>query len=420
MLAVHPRQHPLPGHRDGRHALAARGLPARRAALRGAARALRQERGRRRASGGSTPRPRRSAARRRRSRFPDGVYEAESYIDWRRPTADEPSAIKVSVTIAGGDMTIDLSGCSPQREGGVNSRTLAGALHRLQGAHRAAGAGERGLVLGAQGHHPRRQHDDGALPGADGELEPAAADRRRHDLLALAPGDPGPRFRRRTAARSGGAVRSSGVDRDRKRASCCRASRAAAGAARPFEDGESASVSVCQGDVRNAPIENMELEGPGARREARGCGRTPAARGSFAAASGLDVRVRKLVDGTLEPGANGRQTAAAVRALGREARRTASDKLLQLPDETDWRSVDASWYDVPANTRAMVAQRGRRRLGRSAGAGPGARALRRTGGVRVAAGGPTGVRRGAPDERRRARGRPASHRGAAGGAAHRA
>ena len=31
------------------------------------------------------------------------------------------------VTVSGSDMTIDLSGCSPQREGGINGRTYAGA-----------------------------------------------------------------------------------------------------------------------------------------------------------------------------------------------------------------------------------------------------------------------------------------------------
>ena len=31
---------------------------------------------------------------------------------------------------------------------------------------------------------------------------------------------------------------------------------------RPYEDGESATVSVCQGDVRNGPIESIELKCP--------------------------------------------------------------------------------------------------------------------------------------------------------------
>ncbi len=39
----------------------------------------------------------------------------------------EPVPIHVKVTIAKGDMTIDLSGCSAERSAGINSRTLAGA-----------------------------------------------------------------------------------------------------------------------------------------------------------------------------------------------------------------------------------------------------------------------------------------------------
>src|SRR6202044_4279262 len=35
--------------------------------------------------------------------------------------------IHARVTIAGGGMTIDLSGCSGERKSGINSRTLAGA-----------------------------------------------------------------------------------------------------------------------------------------------------------------------------------------------------------------------------------------------------------------------------------------------------
>ena len=55
--------------------------------------------------------------------------------------------------------------------------------------------------------------------------------------------------------------------------------------ARPYEDGESASVSVCQGDVRNAPIETIELKTPVHRREAARCAKTSAAPESIAAGS---------------------------------------------------------------------------------------------------------------------------------------
>src|SRR5262245_64321839 len=62
---------------------------------------------------------------------------------------------------------------------------------------------------------------------------------------------------------------------------------------RPSEDGESATVSVCQGDVRNGSIEGIELkcpvlvEGRSLRQDSGGAGRY---RGSL----GLDMRVRKL------------------------------------------------------------------------------------------------------------------------------
>ena len=40
---------------------------------------------------------------------------------------DEPVPIHAKITIAGSDMTIDLSKCSPERKAGINSRTYAGA-----------------------------------------------------------------------------------------------------------------------------------------------------------------------------------------------------------------------------------------------------------------------------------------------------
>ena len=59
-------------------------------------------------------------------RISDGTYEAESFYD-DDTVSTEPVRIHAKVTVAGGDMTIDLSGCSQQRKGGINARTLAGA-----------------------------------------------------------------------------------------------------------------------------------------------------------------------------------------------------------------------------------------------------------------------------------------------------
>jgi N-methylhydantoinase B len=65
---------------------------------------------------------------------------------------------------------------------------------------------------------------------------------------------------------------------------------------RPFEDGESGSVSSCQGDVRNGSIEGMEMKCPvviesrALRPDSAGAGRW---RGGF----GINLQVKNLVDG---------------------------------------------------------------------------------------------------------------------------
>jgi N-methylhydantoinase B len=41
--------------------------------------------------------------------------------------------IKVRVVVSGSDMTVDLTGCSPQRKGAINSRTLADAYIAYKG-----------------------------------------------------------------------------------------------------------------------------------------------------------------------------------------------------------------------------------------------------------------------------------------------
>jgi len=59
------------------------------------------------------------------ARWPDGEYEAEALFDHDLVDRDTPLRIKARVVVRGGDMTIDFTGCSPQRRGPINSRTLA-------------------------------------------------------------------------------------------------------------------------------------------------------------------------------------------------------------------------------------------------------------------------------------------------------
>ena len=59
------------------------------------------------------------AARERTRSIPDGVYEAESYMDDDGVEIGKRIPIKVRVIKSGEDMTIDLSGCSPERKAAI-------------------------------------------------------------------------------------------------------------------------------------------------------------------------------------------------------------------------------------------------------------------------------------------------------------
>jgi N-methylhydantoinase B len=58
--------------------------------------------------------------------IPDGVYEAESFMDDDGVNLGKPIPIKVRVEVRGDEMTIDLSGVSPQVAGFYNSGPTAG------------------------------------------------------------------------------------------------------------------------------------------------------------------------------------------------------------------------------------------------------------------------------------------------------
>ena len=53
--------------------------------------------------------------------IPDGVYEAESQMDDDGVDLDRPVPVRVKVRVRGGEMTVDLSGMSPQVKGFYNS-----------------------------------------------------------------------------------------------------------------------------------------------------------------------------------------------------------------------------------------------------------------------------------------------------------
>ena len=52
--------------------------------------------------------------------IPDGVYEAESFLD-DDALGDEPVPIKVKVTVEGEELTVDFTGLAEQVPGPLNS-----------------------------------------------------------------------------------------------------------------------------------------------------------------------------------------------------------------------------------------------------------------------------------------------------------
>jgi N-methylhydantoinase B len=225
----------------------------------------------------------------------DGVYEAESFFDDDGVTPNERVRIHAKVTVEAGSMTIDLSGCSAERKAAVNSRTLAGARVAYkaltaplepvnEGSFRALEVIiPEGNIMMARYPAPMAgwsifvptvvETIISSLATAVPERIPAA----HHGLL-------------------GGSVVFFGVHPESKRRFVVQSIEGGGWGGRPFEDGESATVSVCQGDVRNGSIEGIEMKCPVLVKR-RALRRDSAGPGKYRGGFGIDFELRNFVDG---------------------------------------------------------------------------------------------------------------------------
>jgi N-methylhydantoinase B len=196
------------------------------------------------------------------AKVPDGSYEAESFLDNDGRTLDVKLRIKVKVTIDGERMIVDFSEMNDQVPGPTNSGHSGGlaaarvAFKCLTQAHAPVNEGcfrplevilPEGKILNAKS------------PAALGLWSiplPTVIDTI---LKALAPVLP----QRIPAAHKGdmGGCSISGFKPNGQRFLLMNIFGGGWGG-RPHEDGESASVSICQGDVRSAPIELQEIQYP--------------------------------------------------------------------------------------------------------------------------------------------------------------
>jgi N-methylhydantoinase B len=125
---------------------------------------------------------------------------------------------------------------------------------------------------------------------------------------------------------------------------------------RPWEDGESASVSVCQGDVRNAPVESIELrcpvliDGRILRQDSGGAGR-------YRGGLGLETRVRNLVEGQFTVHNGGRTLTPPWGLWGGRAGSVAGNRLKRSGAD-DLETVDTNWRRMLAGSTAIMMSAG--------------------------------------------------------------
>jgi N-methylhydantoinase B len=283
--------------------------------------------------------------------IPDGVYEAAAFLDDDGRVKGDPIPIHACVTVAGSDMTIDLSGCSQQRLGAVNSRTKAGAMVAykcLTTPHEPVNAGAfRALkVIIPEGNIMMASYP---APMSGWSLPiPTVVDTI---IAALAPA----MVKRAPAAHLGvlgGTIIFTGLHPDTGQKFIVQSIEGGGWGGRPHEDGMSASVSVCQGDVRNAPIETIELRCPVVV-EQRALRPDSAGAGKFRGGFGVDVVVRNLVPGKWNLWQTRRRGCPPWGLWGGSPGEPA-DYLLATPDSPVFRSVDVTLHDVPADARAII------------------------------------------------------------------
>ena len=282
--------------------------------------------------------------------IPDGVYEAQASVDAARGTP--PYEVKVKVTVCGSEMEIDLSGCSPQRQdAGLNSRTYAGAYI----AYKALTApleplnegGFRALkVILPEGNMMMARFP--AFMGSWGSPLPTVVDAIWRALADALPD-------RIPAAHSGslGAPFAlSGTDPVLRTGFVAQSIEAGGWGGRPDRDGEDVSMSVCQGDVRNTPIETLELKTPVLIIE-RSLWPDSGGAGRYRGGLGAQMRIKSLVDGRWNAGPPGHRSSCAPWGLFGGADGVLGHTLIQWPGRTDTELSLSPRVFGPAGTEVL-------------------------------------------------------------------
>jgi N-methylhydantoinase B len=283
--------------------------------------------------------------------IPDGVYEASSQIDEDGVTPNDPVKLHAKVTVKGGHMTIDLSGCSKERKAGINSRTYAGArvaYKALTGPLDPVNEGSFTAldVIIPEGNIMMARYP---APMSGWSLViPMVVDTIIKALATAMPEKiPGAHH-----GTLGGAVVFFGNDPKTGRRFVVQSIEGGGWGGRPTEDGESGTVSVCQGDVRNGSIEGIELKCP-VLVKGRALRMDSGGAGQYRGGLGLDVLVENFVDGLWNFERTKRDDCPPWGAKGGKSAGSA-DYLLRSAQENEFHSVGGAHQPVPKHSEVIV------------------------------------------------------------------
>ena len=235
-------------------------------------------------------------AREQVQRIKPGKYEAEALFDSDGVNLDRPVPLKVKVEIAGSDMTIDFSEISEQVAGSINSGE-SGAVAAARVAFKSLVSPyspiDEGCFRALKVVIPAGKILSATPPSPVGNWSRTLPTVIDLILKALAPALPD----RVAAGHKGdmGGYAFFGVNPKTGRRFLCQTIMGGGWGGRAHEDGENATVSMCQGDVQNAPVELQEIYYPVVierqqLREGSGGG------GKFRGGLGIEVAVRVLCD----------------------------------------------------------------------------------------------------------------------------
>ena len=228
--------------------------------------------------------------------IPNGVYEASSYLDNDGRDLEKTVPIKVRVDVRDEEVVIDFSEVSSQVPGFINcgaSGGMAAARVAFKCLTLPKGEVNEGSFRALKVILPPGKLLSALRPAPIGGWSLSLPAVIETIFLSLAPVLP-ERIPAAHKAEMGGYT-IFGTHPKTGRRYVCQNIMGGGWGGRPFEDGENASVSICQGDVKNAPVELQETYYPllferhALRTDSGGAGK-------YRGGLGVEVKIRCLHD----------------------------------------------------------------------------------------------------------------------------